>query len=170
MKDLDTKNFGLVIAFLLPGAIMLWGVSYSVSDVRAWLASTTGPTVGSFLTATVAALTLGMIANAVRWATLDQLHQYICGPSRPAFDWKGMSDPNKRAGFMEMNEQHYRYYQYYGSSFVALAVSWGLYEWNFGAAWDVRGALAALCTILFFAGRDAMCKYYERGGEALGLK
>jgi hypothetical protein len=29
MKDVTDKNFGVIIAFLLPGFLLLWGLTYS---------------------------------------------------------------------------------------------------------------------------------------------
>ena len=32
MKDITDKNFGVIIAFLLPGFLFLWGLSFSVDE------------------------------------------------------------------------------------------------------------------------------------------
>jgi len=37
MKDVPPGNFGVLIAFVLPGFIVLWGVSYFSATVRLWL-------------------------------------------------------------------------------------------------------------------------------------
>jgi hypothetical protein len=38
VKDLTENNFGVIIAFLLPGFVLLYGLSYSSNDVALWLA------------------------------------------------------------------------------------------------------------------------------------
>jgi hypothetical protein len=38
MKDINDKNFGVIIAFWLPGFILLWGLSLSFDEVAKWLA------------------------------------------------------------------------------------------------------------------------------------
>jgi hypothetical protein len=53
MKDVNEKNFGVIIAFWLPGFLFLWGLSYSWPEVATWLAksgSGDAPTVGDFCT------------------------------------------------------------------------------------------------------------------------
>ncbi len=51
MQDVSTRNFGLLIAYLLPGFTTLWGLSYVSETIRLWLGSppTSLPTAGGFL-------------------------------------------------------------------------------------------------------------------------
>ena len=87
MKDLSGKNFGLLIAYILPGAIVLIGLGAFLSFVRSWLLSPSEaqPTVGGFLFVTLASVAAGMTASAVRWATVDRLHHWT-GVVKPAWD------------------------------------------------------------------------------------
>ena len=70
MRDLTRDNFGLLIAYLLPGFVALWGAAYHVEAVQSWLRSTApdAPTIGGFLYATLASTALGLVISAVRWA------------------------------------------------------------------------------------------------------
>jgi hypothetical protein len=80
MKDVTAKNFGVVIAFLLPGFILLWGLSFSSDLVSTWLAksSSGSASVGGFLYSTIASLALGLIVSAARWA-LHRPHPWMDG-------------------------------------------------------------------------------------------
>src|SRR5438093_134632 len=51
VRDVTSENFGLLIAYLLPGFVALWGVSPAVPGAGAWLAAPPvgAPTVGGFL-------------------------------------------------------------------------------------------------------------------------
>ena len=67
MRDLTRDNFGLLIAYVLPGFVTLWGAAYHIEAVRPWLQSTApdAPTIGGFLYATLASTALGLIVVAV---------------------------------------------------------------------------------------------------------
>jgi len=51
VKDVTSNNFGVLIAYLVPGATALWGISLFSPAVRAWFASTPqdAPTISGFL-------------------------------------------------------------------------------------------------------------------------
>jgi hypothetical protein len=62
MKDITDKTFGVIIAFWLPGFLLLWGLSYSSRDIAFWLNKSGGadaPTAGNFLYVTLASLLSG---------------------------------------------------------------------------------------------------------------
>lgn len=97
MKDLNEKNFGIVIAFLLPGFILLWGLSFSFEEVRGWLevsAKKDGLTVGGFLYATLASLSLGMVISAVRWLLIDHIFSNF-GIRDPGLNWDKLKEKDR---------------------------------------------------------------------------
>lgn len=119
-----SKNFGIIIAFLLPGFIALWPIQYLSATVATWLsgsgltgsAGAQSPTTGSFLMVVLASLALGMLISAIRWLLFDTLlHRTLKSPS---LDWSKLQE--KLAAFDYINENHYRYYQYYANSAVAV--------------------------------------------------
>ena len=122
MKTVSSENFGLIIAYLLPGFVALWGVSYFSPTVGSWVtASQQGaPTVAGFMYVTLASLAAGVTVSAVRWATIDQLH-HATGIRPPA--WKFVNLEGKLQGYRTLIENHYRYYQFYSNMFVAAALS-----------------------------------------------
>jgi hypothetical protein len=174
MKEITDKNFGAIIAFLLPGFLLLWLLSLSNignTEIGAWLKSFSDPSVSGFLYVTLASLALGLIISAVRWAVIDQiLRRYYFRRHRkhlPKIDFAKLGDPNKFAVFQQANENHYRYYQYYSNTLVAIVVGFLVYqfrstEWAPVLVWVIFGALTV---VLFLASKDCLFKYHERASE-----
>ena len=61
-QSVSNDNFGPLIAYLVPGATVLAGVSPFSPTLQGWLAATpvAAPSIGGFLYATVASLAVGM--------------------------------------------------------------------------------------------------------------
>jgi hypothetical protein len=118
--ELSEKNFGIIIAYILPGFVALWGVSYSSATVESWIgASQPGsPTVAGFCYVTLASLAAGLTVSALRWALVDSLH-HATGLVPPA--WKFAKLDDRLQGFLTLVEGHYRYYQFYANMFIAAA-------------------------------------------------
>lgn len=174
MKDVNEKNFGLVIAFLLPGFIVLWGVSFSSPTVAGWLARSSGsdaPTLGGFLYATLASLAVGMLLSALRWATLEQFLK-LFGVRAPNIDFRRLAVQDRYTAFVAIVENHYRYYQYYSSSLLAVVASFIAYvaPANTKPTAGIALAVSGIVVILFLASRDALKKYYDRAAAVLGTK
>lgn len=119
MRDVSNRNFGLLIAYLVPGVVGLWGLSYLVPELRPWLVGQPfeQPTVGGFLYLTLGAVTLGMIASVVRWAVLDTIH-HASGLEAPR--WSDERLHERLSGYDWLVENHYRYYQFYGNTLISL--------------------------------------------------
>ena len=111
---LSNQNFGLIIAYLLPGFVTLWGVSYFSPMVAAWIVAShqDAPTVAGFMYVTLASLAAGVTVSAVRWAIIDHLH-HATGIVPPA--WKFANLEGKLQGYLTLIENHYRYYQFYAN-------------------------------------------------------
>ena len=65
MTEWTDKNFGLVIAYLLPGFVALWGVGCFSPTVASWISASPqgAPTVAGVCYVTLASLAAGLIAN-----------------------------------------------------------------------------------------------------------
>jgi len=171
VTSLSNESFGLVIAYLLPGFVALWGVSYFSPTVDSWIATSQqgGPSVGGFLYVTLASLGAGLTVSGVRWAVVDSIH-YLSGLRRPA--WKFVNLDNKLRGFLMLNESHYRYYQFYGNMFVAAGFTYA--AWLISSGKGIKAAgwatvhFAVLEAILFANSRDTLAKFYFRVAQLLG--
>jgi hypothetical protein len=169
MGELTTKNFGLLIAYILPGFTVLWAVSPYSPTVQTWLGTsmTDAPTVGGFLYVTLGSVAAGLTVSALRWLVLDTLH-HRTGIQKPRWDFSRLDA--KLNAFDVLNEQHYRYFQFYGNMLIAMCVT-TLLRRPFGTSPAERAAvlilLLSLAILLFVASRDTLQKYYGRVGQLL---
>ena len=171
MKPLSTNNFGLLIAFLLPGFTALWGASYFSETLRAWLGTVPpdAPSVGGFLYVTLASVAAGIMASTVRWAVIDKIHHWT-GLREPLWDFSRLQE--NVSAYNVLREMHLRYYYFYGNVLVSLVFVYiarrsalGFFSAPLGWA-DLVFVLLAV--ILFAGSRDTLRKYYERVGQLLG--
>ena len=170
MKDVD-KNFGVIIAFLLPGFILLWGLSFSSDAVRSWLAASSADksaSVGDFLYSTLASLALGLIVSAARWLIMDHVLGWM-GIRNPGLDFGKLKDKDVASAFSGVIENHYRYYQYYANTLVAVigAFSGYVFAANQPVGWKIWAGFTAIIAVLFFGSRDALTKYFDRAAQIL---
>jgi len=119
--------------------------------------------------------------GAVRWALIDQiLRRYYFrrhGKPLPEIDFSKLSDPDKFAVFQGVNENHYRYYQYYSNTLVAIVVGSLIYlatgrvnaSWSIWAVVILSTLTLLVASILFVASADCLFKYHERASKIAPL-
>ncbi len=169
MREVSSHNFGLLIAYVIPGLTALLGVSYFSETVEAWLAGPLqgGPTVGGFLYITLAAVGAGVTVSTVRWAVVDTIH-HATGIERPSWDFARLQHHFDAYDRLEQN--HYKYYQWYGGMVIALL----FLELCRLAARGLSGVAlldigVLLLVVVFFVGsRDTLAKFYGRVSNLLG--
>lgn len=163
------RQFGLVIAYLLPGFIALMGVSRVMPVVAGWLRADQSASLGAPLYALLAATAAGMIVSCFRWLLVDQLHA-LMGITAPHFNAQALQE--HPTAFNYLVESHYRYYQFYANTLIAVT-------WTFAVQWTERspsspvsiGMLLGsfiLCVTLFAGSRDALTKYRDRTRRLIG--
>jgi hypothetical protein len=168
---LSARNFGLVIAYVVPGFVALWGLSYLSGSLRLWLvgAQAGGPNVGSFLYVLLASVALGLTASAVRWAVLDTVH-HMTGIAAP--HWNDAKLHERLEAFEALVDNHFRYYQFYGHMLVAGTLAyaaWRLSPESASTPWGPTEAGFLFLVAVFAAGsRDALRRYYSRTATLLG--
>ena len=88
MNEALGKYFGLVIAFLIPGFVGLWGISYVFPIVKIWIIppDMANATIASFFYVLLASLTIGMMLSAIRWMFIDSIHS-ITGLKKPEYNF-----------------------------------------------------------------------------------
>lgn len=93
MQDKSLSQFGLLVAYVLPGFIALVGIAPLFPIVGRWLQPVTqgdlglGPPVYAVLGATAA----GLILSCFRWLLLDNLH-HLLGVQRPILDDRQLAE------------------------------------------------------------------------------
>ena len=161
------RNFGLVIAFLLPGFVCLAGASRFSPTIAGWmsLAPTSDPTVVGFLYVVLASLGAGLVASAARWALIDTLH-HRTGLPPPHLDFS-LLQPNLDA-FQMAVEHNYRHFQFYANMVVASAF-FAVCDQLANGRWPVSLLLLAsiLEGLLLVTSRDCLRRYYRRTEQLL---
>ena len=167
---MTNRNFGLIVAYLIPGFVLLWGVGFLDPRVASWLSGSTelGPTVAGVLYVTIASLGLGMTVSAARWATVDQLH-HTTGLVRPR--WTDRDLHNRIEAYTWLIENYYRYYQFYSNTLVSLLIAYALWRSSLpdpsqGIGW-IELALLLISVVLLAGSRSALSRYYSRAGDLL---
>ena len=162
-EENSLENFGLVIAYVLPGFNALQGFPLFSAASIAWGGPNgdPNPSLTMFLSGTVMALASGLTVSTVRWLLIDGIH-HRTGLRPPPWDFARL-DKNI-AAFEYLVLVHYRYYKFYANMVVALIWAYatrdyalglkGLYDWP-------------LVILFFFASRDSLKKCYDRTGRLL---
>lgn len=158
------KNFGILIAYGLPGFLFLAGLPH---ELQSWFAPfyVSPPTLGGFLYALPASLACGLILSGIRWAFVDSL-MHLTGVRKPRIAYGKLAA--QLPAFNMLVEHHYRYYQFYSNTLIAilalLTAKLRLYQTpNLEAlVW-----LALLCGILLASSRDCLSRYYSRIAQVL---
>lgn len=167
MQSVTNDNFGPLIAYLVPGATVLFGISQFEPALKSWFAvnPTQAPTIGGFLYLTIASIACGMVVSAVRWAVVDTFH-HITGLPLPPLDFSKLGS-NVEA-FNLLIEIHYRHYQFNANMLVATAIAYMSYRIKHPATVIWLDVGFVLLEIIFLAtSRDTIGKYYSRSQQLL---
>lgn len=172
MRDASPFNFGVVVAYLVPGFTVLWAASYYSPTVRVWLdmPADAAIIVGDLLYATLASVAAGVVVSAIRWAVIDMLHHHT-GIRPPQWDFALL--PERLAAFQMLVGDHYRYYQFYANTLIALIVLYVARRSAVGVLadqWGVDLGFVILGIVLFFGSRDALRRYYRRADQLFRTK
>jgi len=173
MTGTSSRQFGFIIAYVLPGFIALGGLAPLFPTVALWLRPvSTGQYdlgVGPPLYAVLAAMALGLVLSCFRWATIDRLNG-LTGVDRPSWDDRELE--RVLAGFDYLVQNHFRYYECIANTLLALLAAYALNRLAgtvaFLSAWTDLG-MAAVLVVLFFASRNALASYYTRTSRLIGL-
>jgi hypothetical protein len=166
-------TFGVLIAFLLPGFICLYGLSLSYPDLQLFIDGTNQTTSSAdFFYTTLASLSLGLVISAVRWWVLDKmvfgLFSAMKWPDK--VDWDKLNDEKTLASFQFVVQNHYHYYQYYSNTFVALFFSAAAYQLRIGGLnWYYWLLIGFALAVLLMGSYDTLRNYYKRGKKILNV-
>lgn len=171
MSDASTKHFGYLIAYVLPGFVMLWGLRPLSPTIDAWLSTSPAFPAGIEAVAFVglAAIAAGMTVSAARWLLIDSMHAWS-GLPRPI--WNDANLNERLSAFEALVDAHFRYYQFYANMAVATAAAFLIALWteafSIGThpAWSA--AFAGLEVLFLVSSRDNLQRYYRRASRLLG--
>ena len=159
-----------MVAYVLPGFIVLAGIAPFSRTVAAWLQplDQAEASLGAPLYAVLAATTIGMIVSCFRWLIIDHVHHWT-GVRPPVWDDSLLSE--RVGAFNYLVDNHYRYYQFYSNILIAIAIAYLVNRMAatspvLGLGTDF-GVLVVFAT-LFAGSRDALSKYYVRTARLIG--
>jgi hypothetical protein len=171
MKDVTSTSFGLVIAYLLPGLMALYALSYFSAPVHSLFATflQAQSNVGLFLLVTLAALAVGLQVSIVR----SLIFQYwLCRKwSLSAEDFATLAAEGRLTAFRAAVDEHLRYHQFWGGMVVAMPILFG--RWIFDQpTWSSDQIVLvltflALEAVTVWAAWQAYVAYVERSKAIL---
>ena len=120
-KSIAPISFNILIAYLLPGFIALYGLTYISPAVKQVFNAVLikDSQIGASFLLLLGATAAGVIISGVRGNIIDQCMTWF-GVSKPDIDYEKMSDQNIREAFDIIINEQYRYAQSYGNFFLSL--------------------------------------------------
>jgi hypothetical protein len=169
MRDVVAENFGLAIAFLCPGLLMLLALSFFSPALSGGLsaAASAESTIGGFVFILVASMGLGVFVSNARYFLFDRglLRLPFLGIPEAAPDTGVLRRSGDRAVAWDvLRDQFYRYYQFSSNTAVALGVVFVAWWWKIDHAPAAKLVVAFLAAevILAAGAADSLKKYRTR--------
>jgi len=158
MKEI-TDRFSNIIAWWLPGAFLLWMLSYQLPTN----ALSDDKSIGGFLFASLAALVLGVIVNALRWTIFDRWVFRSLDTEKPSLEqYSLLKDDKTLAAFQALVDANYRWYQAYANTAVAAASGCLINVFTRKWPWWTIFFAVGLLVILVPAARNELVAFYQR--------
>ena len=125
-------DFGLLIAYFIPGVITLLGLAYTFKDVSDLMSKFRSgeATAGFLLIVSSLAVVIGMAVSVVRASTIDKSFELNLPFSQEHYrslqhadpDYAQLTDQGKLNAFREVEENDKRPYQFYGNTLLAVII------------------------------------------------
>ena len=120
VKELTITSFGLIIAYLLPGLIGLYGMSFWFPRIGAAFDTflTSESNVGLFFLIVLSALAVGMLIHGIRWIVVE----VWCSTPNLRLDpelFAKLAGERKLPAFRTAVDEIYRYHQWWGGIAIA---------------------------------------------------
>jgi hypothetical protein len=173
VDKVTSEGFGLTIAFVAPGAVVLWGIAQHSAVLRSWFGfpgSETDVSAGGFLFVLLASSAAGVFVSGIRWIVFDQIFFRLIGLTRPDIDESQMRNEEYLRAYMVANEYFYRYYQFYSNMAVAVVVAYLSWLVQLDEAFAARHwgllILAVLALdVLIISAHSALSNFYRILGK-----
>lgn len=121
MKDVTTTSFGLVIAYVLPGLVGLYSLTFWSGTLKSISQTfyTAQSNLGLSLMVLAASVVVGLQVNAARFLLYERL---LCRTQRITADIFKivLAEQARVSGFTTILEENFRYHQFFGSMTLLL--------------------------------------------------
>jgi hypothetical protein len=154
VKDLTVTSFGLVIAYLLPGLVGLYGLSFWSKKLSQMFSTflTSESNIGLFLIVVLASLAIGLLANGLRWVAFEMLF-FKKHRTQSSFH-KTLAGERKLAAYRVVIDETYRYHQWWGG--IAFTIPIGYFGWLVGS-WHATSGLQKASITALLVGVEVLC-------------
>ena len=121
MVQIAPINFGLIIAYVLPGTVGIYSLRYLSDHVNLlWQALESGQAMaGPLVVLGIASLVVGLTVSSLRVVVLEGIF-YRTGVRKATISYEKIAAAEKLELFKEMVENVYRYHQFYGNVMLSL--------------------------------------------------
>lgn len=168
MKDYVTLTFELVIAFLVPGAILAAGLSAVAPEIATQLLNeSSNYTLLALLCISAGG---GVFIAGLRNLTLDRILKIIC--RLPRLNFSALSNEATLKAYQAKSSDYWPYYCFYGGSAISLLFAYTLWRISGiqpfpGISW--KGTTLGLCIAELILILSAICSflYYFRAAEEI---
>lgn len=181
MPTVTSTFFGLTIAFVAPGALVLYAASLYSKAARDTLGGLLGTEAGlpGLLVLGVSAVIVGLVLSAIR-SFLYESDRWRCGkgaespPSPTKADFTKLASGSGLAAYRALIDEIYRYHQFHGAvSLTApfLLIHWLASLWSRPPTFCFFAAAVvsiALEFVLIWAAVSNLTSYSERASEIFG--
>lgn len=162
---LNDRQFGILIAYVIPGFVVIDGLAHHVPSISDWMSPGEQPSVAGFLYVTLASVGCGLVISTLRWLLIDSLfHRTGIQKAR----WSMIALREQLPAFEMFVLYTYRYYQFYANLSVALPTWVALTLIHNNVIETNQLFFLCLVEVVLLAGaRDTLRKYYDRTNELL---
>lgn len=164
------RGFGYLIAYVLPGFAVLWGLRPLSVTIEGWFSPTATFPAGieAIVFVGMASIAAGMAVSAARWLLIDSLLAWA-GLVRP--EWNDALLAERLGAFEAIVDAHYRYYQFYANMVIALPLSFftslATKQFPPKSILFLGSCFVAVEMLFFVTSRDNLRKYYRRTSRLL---
>jgi hypothetical protein len=168
MKDLGI-DFGLLIAYVAPGMLLIWGISPCTTDLSGVLISAQSETADAvaWLQLLLISLVAGMIISVIRAGTIDRtfainlpfIHSraaHYAAVHRVEPDYSRLASEHVLAAYLEAKASEKRPYQFYGNLLIALIFASARTS---STDFKLTAVLLFSCIFLYFSARRSHARF-----------
>ena len=167
MKTVSPFGFAEVLAFLIPGSVVLYSFSIENEALHQLLDMSLPATSGFGVELALVLLSIacGVIVSAIRGSLLDNF-QLKTGVDRGALDFSKLKDEHTLNAFNAAIGNTYRFAQFYGNMAIAIIV-YAVFEARHSGMSSLLFVHFSLFAILFWSHRSELANTYTTIGQIL---